>query len=119
MESVGEAPFTESYEQWSILRKWMIRFNSMIYSDKNIKHPGMFKSTKELFQSKDYSLKDVYNTFYKGFKLAYNPRMILINDLTNFNFKESAKKINVPVTFLHGDKDVHVNKKPVLEYSRN
>ncbi|MFD2442496.1 alpha/beta fold hydrolase [Bacillus sp. CGMCC 1.16607] len=116
LESVGEAPFLDSYEQWSVLRKWLIRFNSMIYSGEDVKHPGMLKSTKELFQSKDYTLKDVYNTFYKGFKLVYNPRMILINDLAQFNFKESVRKMDLPVTFLHGEKDVHVNKKPVLEF---
>ncbi|OCA88324.1 alpha/beta hydrolase [Bacillus sp. FJAT-27225] len=116
LESVGEPPFLDSYEQWGVLRKWLVRFNSMIYSDDQIKHPGMLKSTKELFQSKDYTLKDVYNTFVKGFQLVYNKKMVLVRDLSTFNFKESIKKLNLPVTFLHGDKDVHVSKLIVLDF---
>ncbi|ALC89333.1 alpha/beta hydrolase [Bacillus sp. FJAT-18017] len=119
LESVGEPPFLDSYEQWSLLRKWLTRFNSMVYSDEQIKHPGLLKSSKELFQSKDYKLKDVYNTFVKGFQLVYNKKMILIRDLSSFNFKNSIKKLDLPVTFLHGEKDFHVNVLPVLNFYEN
>jgi pimeloyl-ACP methyl ester carboxylesterase len=106
LNALGHPPFIISAEQWDILKKWAARFNSMIYSDDKIKHPGFLKSTKALFQSKDYSLSDVYNSFAKGFKLVYH--LDFIKEISTLNFKEQIQKVSIPVLFIHGTKDVHV-----------
>jgi pimeloyl-ACP methyl ester carboxylesterase len=114
LNAVGLPPFLDSSEQWGVLRKWQLRFNSMVYSDHEIKHPGMFNSSKVVFQSKDYTLKDAYNSFYKGFKLVYT--LDFIKEISKINFKEQTPKLEIPVTFIHGTKDVHLFGKPVEEY---
>jgi hypothetical protein len=102
--AVGETPFVESAEQWGVLRKWQRNFNTLIYSDKDIKHPGLFSVVKNMLQSKDYSIKDIYNTFYKGFTLVYTTEFI--KQLPQINFMETTK-VKIPITFLHRIKDVH------------
>ncbi|MFC0472400.1 alpha/beta fold hydrolase [Halalkalibacter kiskunsagensis] len=111
---VGEPPFVESFKQWGVLRKWQARFNSMIYSDRKIKHPGLLSVAKPMFQSKDYTLKDVYNSFHKGFKLIYT--IDFINELPDVDFYRTSKEVDIPVTFIHGTKDVHVDGKLVEQY---
>ncbi|ARK30595.1 alpha/beta fold hydrolase [Halalkalibacter krulwichiae] len=113
LTEVGQPPFVESFEQWGILRKWQARFNSMIYSDakKGVKHPGYLSVIKVLISSKDYSLKDIYNSFYKGFKLIYT--IDFINELPNIDFLTMVKKVEVPITFIHGKHDFHVSSKLV------
>lgn len=114
LEDIGEPPFLESFEQWGVLRNWQLRFNSMFYSDKKVKHPGMMGLAKITLQSKEYSLKDVYQTFYKGFKLVYH--QAFIEELATFNFEETLSNPAIPVTFIHGKKDVHVNGSLVESY---
>lgn len=114
LNSVGEPPFLNSFEQWGVLRKWQRKFNTLIYSDEDIKHPGLFKITMDMFKSKEYSLKDIINTFYRGFKLIYT--FDFINELPRINFKETTQKIDIPITFKHGAKDVHVHVKPIEDY---
>jgi len=72
LESIGNPPLTESFEKWSISRKWQRNFNTLIYTDEQIKHPGMMGVTKAMLQSETYTLKDIFNSFYKGFKLVYS-----------------------------------------------
>lgn len=107
LEEVGDPPYTDSYQQWGVLRKYQMKYNSMIYSDDNIKHPGLFKITLDMLFSKDYSIKDVVNSFYKGFKLIYSDEFI--KSIPTINVKEHVKEIKVPTTFIHGKKDVHVH----------
>lgn len=114
LSEIGVPPFIKSAEQWGVLRKWTARFNSMIYSDDEIKHPGLLKSTKALFQSKDYSLIDVYRSFVKGFKLVYH--LDFIKDIAKVDFKEQMPKVSIPVTFIHGSKDLHVYGQLVEDY---
>lgn len=114
LESVGMPPFTESFQQWSILRKWQRIFNTMIYTDEHIKHPGLMRVTKAMFQSEAYTLKDIFNTFYKGFKLVYTQRFI--EELATNNLMETIKEIDLPVTFIHGSKDYHVHGSLVEQY---
>jgi len=42
LEEVGVPPYTDCYKQWDVLRKYWMKYNTMIYSDKKIKHPGLF-----------------------------------------------------------------------------
>ncbi|WP_347551161.1 alpha/beta hydrolase [Pseudalkalibacillus hwajinpoensis] len=114
LESVGEPPFVESFQQWGVLRKWQRKFNTLIYSDDVIKHPGLMNVTKAMFQSDEYSLKDIYNTYYKGFKLVYTDSFI--KELAANNFMESVQKVAIPITFIHGMKDYHVHGQLVKTY---
>ncbi|WP_078543467.1 alpha/beta fold hydrolase [Litchfieldia alkalitelluris] len=114
LDAVGQPPFLESFEQWGVLRRWQARFNSMFFSDEQTKSPGMGRLAKIMLQSPDYSLKDIYHSLYKGFKLVYH--MPFIDDLSNFNFRESGLKLTVPITFIHGRHDVHVVGSQVEDY---
>ncbi|WP_240795563.1 alpha/beta fold hydrolase [Aquibacillus halophilus] len=106
LNSVGEPPFDKNFKQWGVLRKWQQRFGTIIYSDDLIKGPSLFSITISMLKSKDYSLKDMYHTFYKGFKLVYSDDFI--KEIQTINFCETTKKIDIPVTFIHGTKDIHV-----------
>lgn len=114
LHAVGEPPYIESFKQWSVLRKWQTRFKTLVYTDKDIKHPGLVKVIKGMCLSKDYSLKDIYNTFYKGFKLIYTQQFI--ESLPSIDLKETVKEIEVPVTFIHGIKDMHIHGDLVEDY---
>ncbi|RHW42025.1 alpha/beta hydrolase [Neobacillus notoginsengisoli] len=114
LDSVGEPPFLESFEQWGVIRQWQQRFNTITYSDHEIKHPGLVRITFSMFQSPDYTLKDIYHTFVKGFKLVYH--QAFIEELASNNFAESVKELPIPITFIHGRKDFHVNGKVVENY---
>jgi pimeloyl-ACP methyl ester carboxylesterase len=117
LEEVGEPPYTDSYKQWGVLRKYQMKYNTMIYSDEKIKHPGLFKITLDMFFSKDYTFKDLVNTFYKGFKLIYSDEFI--KNIPNINVKEEVKEIKVPTTFIHGTKDFHVHFELLEEFLKS
>lgn len=114
LNSVGEPPFLDSFEQWGVLRKWQRNFGTLIYSNEYIKHPGLFKITMRMLYSKEYSIKDMFNTFYRGFKLVYTHDFI--NELPEFNFMKTTTKVKIPITFIHGIHDVHVHGELVKEY---
>jgi len=107
LESAGEPPFLESFQQWAILRKWQRNFGTLVYTDDEIKHPGVAGITMAMLRSEDYSVSDLINTFYRGFKLIYT--QAFIKELACYNFMESMKSIAIPVTFVHGQKDQHVH----------
>jgi len=117
LKAVGEPPYVESFEQWSVLRKWQVRFHSLTYPVEAIKHPGMVPVMMDLFRSKDYSLKDIYNTFYKGFKLVYTKSFI--DHLPHINMATSVQDVEIPVTFIHGRNDVHVHGQLLEAYARS
>jgi len=77
----------------------------------------MLKASKAIFQSKDYSLVDVYNSFAKGLKLVYH--LDFIKEIANINFKEQIVKVSIPVTFIHGTKDLHVYGELAEDYFKN
>ncbi len=112
LENVGEPPYIESFEQWSVIRKWQRIFNTLVYQTEDA--PGLFALTMDMVRSEEYSLKDVYHTFYKGFKLIYSQRFI--EELATNNFMESVPELPIPVTFIHGRHDFHVNGSLVESY---
>lgn len=112
--SVGEPPFVESFEQWKVLRKWQRAFGTLVYTDEHIQHPGLTKITLDMLRAKDYTLKDMYNTLYKGFQLVYT--LDFINELPHIDFAKTISKVHLPVTFIHGTRDVHVFGKLVEHY---
>ncbi|GAA0358611.1 alpha/beta fold hydrolase [Bacillus horti] len=113
LEQCGHPPYTESPDQWVTLRKWMAKYKTMIYTDGHVKHPGMKLAISLLLRSPDYSIQDTINTM-AGFQKIYTQRMI--EDFAEINFNETIKKVEVPVYFLHGRKDVHVYGELVDEF---
>ncbi|MDZ5472861.1 alpha/beta hydrolase [Bacillus sp. 31A1R] len=107
LNSIGEPPFVESFKQWGILRKWQRKFNTLIYTDDQIKHPGLLGVSKPMFQSDDYTFKDILNSYYYGFKLIYTQNFI--EELAERNFMETVKELPIPITLIHGKKDFHVH----------
>ncbi|MCY9666485.1 alpha/beta hydrolase [Paenibacillus alginolyticus] len=111
---LGEPPYTKSFKQWGELRKWLMKYNSMIYKDKEIQHPRLMDAVKIMLNSPDYTLKDIYNSFYKGFIFSYTQQMI--EDFSTVNFLNTANNIEIPIYFIHGRKDVHVYGSLVQKY---
>jgi len=107
LESAGEPPFLDSFQQWAILRKWQRNFGTLVYTDDEIKHPGVAGITLAMLRSEDYGVKDLINTFYRGFKLVYT--QAFIEELARINFMVSMESIDIPITFVHGQKDHHVH----------
>jgi len=89
LQAVGKPPFVESFKQWGVLRKWQQRFGTIVYSDKEIKGPSLISITLAMLKSGMYSIKDMYNTFYKGFKLIYSDEFI--KSLVNIDFMKTTK----------------------------
>jgi pimeloyl-ACP methyl ester carboxylesterase len=114
LESVGLPPYTESMKQWGVLRKWMFKYKSMIYTSDDVKHPGFHEVLYIMMKSPDYSLMDIINTFYRGFFKTFTKSMI--EDFAQINFIKSAPRLEIPVHFIHGRKDVHVFGSLVEEY---
>lgn len=117
LKDIGTPPYTENYKQWGVVRKYQMKYSSMIFSDKNVKHPGLFKITLNMFFSKEYTLKDIVNTFYKGFKLIYSDEFI--KNIPNIDVRQEVKEIKVPTTFIHGIKDVHVHFELLEEFLKS
>lgn len=114
LNAVGEPPFIDSVEQWKVLRKWQRQFGTLVYIDDQIDHPGLAKIIWDMLRSKLYTLKDLYNTFFKGFQLVYTTEFI--RSLPQINFAQSTPRVDLPVTFIHGTKDVHVFGQLVQQY---
>jgi pimeloyl-ACP methyl ester carboxylesterase len=107
LEAVGDPPFKEGYKQWGILRKWQMKYNTMVYNDSQIKHPGLMKVSLGMLSSSDYRVADVFHSFYSGFKLIYTDEFI--RNIPKIDVQKDVPSVDVPVTFIHGRKDVHVH----------
>ena len=59
-----------------------------------------------MLNSPDYSLKDIYNSLVRGFKLSYSEE--LLHDLNTFDFFAEVPTLQIPVMFIHGSKEKHV-----------
>lgn len=114
LEAVGDPPFTEGYKQWGVLRKWQMKYSTMVYNDDKIKHPGLAKVSLNMLISKDYSLTNVFHSFYSGFKLIYSDEFIL--NIPKIDVHKDVPSVDVPVTFIHGRKDVHVHAHFAVDY---
>lgn len=114
LDAIGEPPYVDSYKQWGLLRRFQMKYSSMIYTDKEIKHPGLFRISLGLLISKDYRFKDAINTFYKGFKLVYTDEFI--REIPSIDVKNDIRELKVPSTFIQGRKDVHVHGELLLDY---
>lgn len=114
LTEVGEPPYTKGFKQWSVMRKWLLRNNSMFYNAGDKGSATMFKALKIMLKSPDYSLVDTFNSLVMGFKLSYTEQMV--NDLNSFNFFTDVPRLEVPVLFIHGAKENHVWPELVNKY---
>ncbi|WP_257008216.1 alpha/beta fold hydrolase [Bacillus sp. FJAT-45350] len=117
LKAVGKPPYIESFKQWGVIRKWQMKYKTMIYSDEHVKTPGLFKIASDMFLSKDYSFGDIVNTFYRGFKLIYTDEFI--RNIPSINIQKDILCLRVPTTFIHGKKDVHVHSEPLISFVKN
>ncbi|MFD1705555.1 alpha/beta fold hydrolase [Siminovitchia sediminis] len=113
LERIGKPPYVKNPKQFTDFRGPLIKYKSMIYESDKVKHPGMAGGIKLFLFSKDYTLKDIFHTFYSAYNLTYT--QALIEDFANINL-HSIDRIEVPLYFLHGKHDVHVDRKPVERF---
>jgi len=58
-------------------------------------------------------MKDIFHILYSSYKLTYT--QALVDDFAHVDFKRT-KRIEVPLAFLHGAKDIHVYGRPVEQF---
>ncbi|TMV50352.1 alpha/beta hydrolase [Paenibacillus mesophilus] len=117
LSEVGEPPYLESFKQWSVIRKWLIRNNSMFHDAGDNNSATFYKTLRIMLKSPDYSLKDVFQSFVSGFKLAYTDEML--RDLNSFDFFSEVRRVEVPVVFIHGSQEKHVMPELAFRYFEN
>lgn len=111
---VGEPPYLESFEQWGVIRKWLLKYKSMVYDAGDKGSATYAKGLKIMLLSRDYSFKDVYHSIISGFKLTYTNQ--LLYDINHLDFFTEAPKLEVPVIFIHGEKETHVFPELIQKY---
>jgi pimeloyl-ACP methyl ester carboxylesterase len=112
LNEIGHPPYMK-VKQWTDFRRPLLKHNSMIYNSETVKHPGMLAAFKLFLNSSEYSLKDIFHSFYSSYNLTYTQN--LIEDFAIIDY-DTIKRINVPVAFLHGKHDVHVDGRPVERF---
>ncbi|MFS0576174.1 alpha/beta hydrolase [Sporosarcina sp. 179-K 3D1 HS] len=110
LEKIGQPPYTHNLQNWLSFRKLLVANNSMIYKSKTVKHPGMLGGMKIFLRSPDYSWKDIYHAFKSAYDLTYTKE--IIEDFAKINLT-AIEKVDVPVFFFHGKRDIHLDWKPV------
>ncbi|MBS4215181.1 alpha/beta hydrolase [Neobacillus rhizophilus] len=114
LAAVGEPPYTKDFKQWSVIRKWQLKYRTMFYDAGDKKSASFFSGLKIMLRSPDYSLIDIYNSLLRGFKLSYTDA--LIHDINTFDFFSEVPALNVPVMFIHGSKEKHVMPELITRY---
>lgn len=114
LAALGEPPYTKSFKQWAILRKWQFKYKSMFYDARDGKSATFYSGLRILLRSADYSIADIYNTLVRGFQLSYTEQ--LIHDLNSFNFFTDVPSVQIPVMFIHGSKESHVMPELISRY---
>lgn len=112
LTNVGRPPY-QSFQQWGVLRGWIMKFGGLIYKNDQVKGPSLLNSIKTMFQSPDYKWKDIMNTIIK-FPFSYSLQMI--RDLSAVDFFRTVKQVPFPVLFVHGTHDFNVSGKILEEY---
>jgi pimeloyl-ACP methyl ester carboxylesterase len=114
LTEVGEPPYLESFKQWGLMRKWLLKYKSMVYDAGDKGSATYAKAANIMLSSPDYSLIDVYHSLVSGFKLSYSDQMIA--DLNRFDFFSEVPKLEIPILFIHGEKETHVWGELVQKY---
>ena len=111
---VGEPPYTKDFQQWSVIRKWQLKYKTMFYDAGDKTSATFISCLKIMLYSPDYSIKDIYNSLVRGFKLSYSEE--LLHDLNTFDFFTEAPKLQIPVMFIHGSEEKHVLPELITRY---
>lgn len=114
LAAIGEPPYTKDFKQWSVIRKWQFKYNTMFYDAGDKKSATFFSGLKIMLRSPDYSLIDIYNSLVRGFKLSYTDA--IIHDINSFDFFSEAPSLNLPVMFIRGRKEKHVMPELITRY---
>lgn len=115
LTALGEPPYLDNFKQWGTLRKWMVmKYKSMFYDTGDKDSPTFVKGMKIMFKSKDYGVRDVFNSVVRGFELSYSGT--IIQDLTAKNCFVDAPTIDIPIYFIHGKHETHVFPELTLAY---
>jgi pimeloyl-ACP methyl ester carboxylesterase len=114
LTEVGKPPYLESFKQWGLMRKWLLKYKSMVYDAGDKGSASYAKAAQIMLGSPDYSLLDVFHSLVSGFKLSYSEKMI--QDLNTFDFFTEIPKLEIPVLFIHGEKETHVWAELVQKY---
>lgn len=108
--ALGRPPYVNDVKQWINFRGPLMKYKSMVYESETVRHPGMIGGLKIFLNAVDYSLIDFYHTFRSAYHLTYTKE--LIKDFSEINF-HCIEKMNLPVFFLHGRQDLHLDGEPV------
>ena len=111
---VGEPPYTKDFKQWSVIRKWQLKNKTMFYDAGDKQSASFISCLKIMLNSPDYSLKDIYNSLVRGFKLSYSEE--LLHDLNTFDFFTEVPTLQIPVMFIYGSKEKHVLPELFIRY---
>lgn len=114
LTDVGEPPYLESFKQWSILRKWQFKYKSLSYDAGDKGSATFYKGLRIMLKSPDYSLSDVFNSLVFGLNLSYTEQMM--DDINHLNFLRNITKIDIPIFFIHGEKETHIMPELVVSY---
>ncbi len=114
LEGVGEPPYTKNFKQWSVIRKWQLKYKTMFYDAGDKKSASFFSGLNIMLRSPDYALIDIYNSLVRGFKLSYTED--LIQDINTFDFFSEVTTLKIPVMFIHGIKEQHVMSELITRY---
>ncbi|AZU62240.1 alpha/beta hydrolase [Neobacillus mesonae] len=114
LTEVGPPPYLKGFKQWGVLRKWLLKYKSMVYDAGDKGSATYAKAAKIMFTSPDYSFVNIYHSLVSGFKLSYTEQMI--QDLNGFNFFTNVPKVEIPVYFIHGEKETHVFPELIQRY---
>ncbi|OLO39045.1 alpha/beta hydrolase [Alkalihalophilus pseudofirmus] len=114
LAAVGEPPYTKSFKQWSVIRKWQLKYKTMFYDAGDKKSASFLTGLNIMLRSPDYSLTDIYNSLVRGFKLSYTED--LIQDINTFDFFSEVPTLKIPVMFVHGSKEQHVMSELITRY---
>jgi pimeloyl-ACP methyl ester carboxylesterase len=112
LDDLGPPPYLE-LKKWTDFRRPLIKYNSMIYSSDVVRHPGMLGAFMIFLNSSEFSIKDIFHSFYSSYNLTYTQD--LIEDFSKINL-DALKRIEIPVAFLHGVHDFHVDGRPVEKF---
>lgn len=113
LEKLGMPPYVNDVKHWIAFRSPLMKYKSMVYESETVKHPGMMEAFKIFLNAPNYSLLDIYHTFRSAYNLTYTKE--LIGDFAKIDF-HSINNIDVPVFFLHGRQDMHLDGEPVQTF---
>jgi pimeloyl-ACP methyl ester carboxylesterase len=95
LDELGPPPYLE-LNKWTDFRRPLIKYKSMIYNSDSVKHPGMLAAFMIFLNSSEYSLKDIFHSFYSSYNLTYTQD--LIEDFSKINL-DTLKRIEIPIAF--------------------